>query len=105
MGRSVIEWKSEVFPVDHLFNELVERDWRDKQKVMDSLKDTVDKQRRDLDSTRKEIMEKEMLCAALRVSIHLRVLDYCLHRSFVQLEINVCLCVTETDDVFGNATG
>ncbi|XP_037535214.1 E3 ubiquitin-protein ligase TRAIP [Nematolebias whitei] len=43
-----------------------ERDWRDKQKVMDSLKDTVDKQRRDLDSTRKEILEKEMLCAALR---------------------------------------
>ncbi|XP_017286075.1 E3 ubiquitin-protein ligase TRAIP [Kryptolebias marmoratus] len=43
-----------------------ERGWRDKQKVMDSLKDTVDKQKRDLDSTRKEVMEKEMLCAALR---------------------------------------
>ncbi|XP_008291705.1 E3 ubiquitin-protein ligase TRAIP [Stegastes partitus] len=43
-----------------------EQDWRDKQKVMDSLKDTVDKQRRDLDSVRKEIMEKEMLCCALR---------------------------------------
>ncbi|XP_078103923.1 E3 ubiquitin-protein ligase TRAIP [Sander vitreus] len=43
-----------------------ERDWRDKQKVLDSLKDTVDKQRRDLDSVRKEIMEKEMLCSALR---------------------------------------
>ncbi|TDH14608.1 hypothetical protein EPR50_G00044030 [Perca flavescens] len=43
-----------------------ERDWRDKQKLVDSLKDTVDKQRRDLDSVRKEIMEKEMLCSALR---------------------------------------
>uniref|UniRef100_A0A8D0A8I3 TRAF-interacting protein n=1 Tax=Sander lucioperca TaxID=283035 RepID=A0A8D0A8I3_SANLU len=43
-----------------------ERDWRDKQKVLDSLNDTVDKQRRDLDSVRKEIMEKEMLCSALR---------------------------------------
>ncbi|XP_018535479.1 E3 ubiquitin-protein ligase TRAIP [Lates calcarifer] len=43
-----------------------ERDWRDKQKAMDSLKETVDKQRRDLDSVRKEIMEKEMLCSALR---------------------------------------
>ncbi|KAM4588857.1 E3 ubiquitin-protein ligase TRAIP [Odontesthes bonariensis] len=43
-----------------------ERDWRDKQKVVDSLKDTVDKQRRDLDSVRKEVMEKEMLCSALR---------------------------------------
>nr|XP_046240665.1 E3 ubiquitin-protein ligase TRAIP [Scatophagus argus] len=43
-----------------------ERDWRDKQKVVDGLKDTVDKQRRDLDSMRKEIMEKEMLCSALR---------------------------------------
>uniref|UniRef100_A0A4W6EQ52 TRAF-interacting protein n=1 Tax=Lates calcarifer TaxID=8187 RepID=A0A4W6EQ52_LATCA len=40
--------------------------WRDKQKAMDSLKETVDKQRRDLDSVRKEIMEKEMLCSALR---------------------------------------
>lgn len=35
---------------------------------MDSLKDTVDKQRRDLDNTRKEMVDKEMLCAALRVS-------------------------------------
>ncbi|XP_032368528.1 E3 ubiquitin-protein ligase TRAIP [Etheostoma spectabile] len=43
-----------------------ERDWRDKQKVVESLKDTVDKQRRDLDSVRKEIVEKEMLCSALR---------------------------------------
>ncbi|XP_035008136.1 E3 ubiquitin-protein ligase TRAIP [Hippoglossus stenolepis] len=43
-----------------------ERDWRDKQNVVDSLKDTVDKQRRDLDSTKKEIMEKDMLCSALR---------------------------------------
>ncbi|XP_040889566.1 E3 ubiquitin-protein ligase TRAIP [Toxotes jaculatrix] len=43
-----------------------ERDLRDKQKVMESLKDTVDKQRKDLDSVRKEIIEKEMLCSALR---------------------------------------
>ncbi|XP_039971409.1 E3 ubiquitin-protein ligase TRAIP [Xiphias gladius] len=43
-----------------------ERDWRDKQKVVDNLKETVDKQRRDLDSVRKEIVEKEMLCSALR---------------------------------------
>lgn len=45
-----------------------EREWRDKQKAVDGLKDTVDKQRRDLDSMRKEVMEKEMLCSALRVS-------------------------------------
>ncbi|XP_041815279.1 E3 ubiquitin-protein ligase TRAIP [Chelmon rostratus] len=43
-----------------------ERDWRDKQKVVDGLKDTVERQRRDLDSVRKEIMDKEMLCSALR---------------------------------------
>ncbi|MEQ2169075.1 hypothetical protein GOODEAATRI_021120 [Goodea atripinnis] len=43
-----------------------ERDWRDKEKAIDSLKDTVNKQRRDLDSMRKEIMEKEMICVALR---------------------------------------
>ncbi|XP_029007310.1 E3 ubiquitin-protein ligase TRAIP [Betta splendens] len=43
-----------------------ERDWRDKQKMIDSLKDTVDKQKRDLDGIRKEVKEKEMLCSALR---------------------------------------
>ncbi|KAM7402624.1 hypothetical protein PAMP_017847 [Pampus punctatissimus] len=43
-----------------------ERDWRDRQKVVDSLKDTVDKQKRDLDGVRKDIVEKEMLCSALR---------------------------------------
>ncbi|XP_010733270.1 E3 ubiquitin-protein ligase TRAIP [Larimichthys crocea] len=43
-----------------------ERDWRDKQKATDNLKEIVEKQRRDLDSVRKEIMEKEMLCSALR---------------------------------------
>lgn len=49
-------------------DQFAEQDWREKQKVADSLKDTVDKQRRDLDSARKEIKEKEMLCSALRVS-------------------------------------
>ncbi|XP_061584009.1 E3 ubiquitin-protein ligase TRAIP [Cololabis saira] len=43
-----------------------ERDWRDKQKVIDGLKDTVDKQRNDLDRVRKETSEKEMLCSALK---------------------------------------
>ncbi|KAM3622035.1 uncharacterized protein V6R79_019625 [Siganus canaliculatus] len=43
-----------------------ERDWRDKQKVVDGLKETVDKQKRDLDNVRKEIKDKEMLCSALR---------------------------------------
>lgn len=45
-----------------------EKDWRDKQKSMDNLRDTVDRQKRDLDSAQKEIVEKEMLCSALRVS-------------------------------------
>uniref|UniRef100_A0A8C6UPP3 TRAF-interacting protein n=1 Tax=Neogobius melanostomus TaxID=47308 RepID=A0A8C6UPP3_9GOBI len=43
-----------------------ERDWRDKQKMIDSLRDTVDKQRKDMDGFRKEAMEKDMLCSALR---------------------------------------
>ncbi|KAM4613293.1 E3 ubiquitin-protein ligase TRAIP [Polymixia lowei] len=43
-----------------------ERDWKDRQKVLDSLKDTVDRQKRDLDTMRKEIAEKEMFCSALR---------------------------------------
>ncbi|XP_075997302.1 E3 ubiquitin-protein ligase TRAIP [Genypterus blacodes] len=43
-----------------------EKDWRDKQKSMDNMRDTVDRQKRDLDGVRKEIGEKEMLCSALR---------------------------------------
>ncbi|KAM6927635.1 E3 ubiquitin-protein ligase TRAIP [Xenentodon cancila] len=43
-----------------------ERDWRDKQKVIDSLKDNVERQRSDLDRVRKEMTEKEMLCSALK---------------------------------------
>ncbi|XP_047439885.1 E3 ubiquitin-protein ligase TRAIP [Mugil cephalus] len=43
-----------------------EHDWRDKEKMVAGLKDTVDKQKRDLDNVRKEITEKEMLCSALR---------------------------------------
>ncbi|KAM3878379.1 E3 ubiquitin-protein ligase TRAIP [Diretmus argenteus] len=43
-----------------------EKDWREKQKVVDSLKHTVDKQGKDLDKVRKEIAEKEMFCTALK---------------------------------------
>lgn len=43
-----------------------ERDWWDKQKMIDNLRDTVDKQRRDMDGFRKEAMEKDMLCTVLR---------------------------------------
>ncbi|KAM9408648.1 E3 ubiquitin-protein ligase TRAIP [Pholidichthys leucotaenia] len=46
-----------------------EQDWRDKQRVVDSLKDTVDKQRRDMDSLKKEMKEKEMLCSALKTQM------------------------------------
>lgn len=35
--------------------------------MVESLKDSMDKQRRDLDSLQKEIKEKEMLCSALKV--------------------------------------
>lgn len=35
--------------------------------MVESLKDSMDKQRRDLDSLRKEIKEKEMLCSGLKV--------------------------------------
>lgn len=53
--------------VHHLCGGPAERDWRDREKVVDGLRDTVDKQRRDLDGVRKEIIGKEMLCSALRV--------------------------------------
>uniref|UniRef100_A0A673IY78 E3 ubiquitin-protein ligase TRAIP-like n=1 Tax=Sinocyclocheilus rhinocerous TaxID=307959 RepID=A0A673IY78_9TELE len=40
-----------------------EKEWRDKQKSVDTLKDTIERQKRDLDRLRKEIGDKEMLCA------------------------------------------
>uniref|UniRef100_A0A673IY32 E3 ubiquitin-protein ligase TRAIP-like n=1 Tax=Sinocyclocheilus rhinocerous TaxID=307959 RepID=A0A673IY32_9TELE len=42
------------------------KEWRDKQKSVDTLKDTIERQKRDLDRLRKEIGDKEMLCAVLR---------------------------------------
>lgn len=35
--------------------------------MLEGLKETVDRQKKDLDSVRKEIGEKEMLCSVLRV--------------------------------------
>ncbi|XP_073682359.1 E3 ubiquitin-protein ligase TRAIP [Garra rufa] len=43
-----------------------EKEWRDKQKSVDTLKDTIEKQKRDLERVRKEIGDKEMLCSVLR---------------------------------------
>uniref|UniRef100_A0A8C5D6K0 RING-type domain-containing protein n=1 Tax=Gouania willdenowi TaxID=441366 RepID=A0A8C5D6K0_GOUWI len=41
-------------------------EWRDRQKMVDSLKEMVAKQKKDLDSMRKEVMEKDMLCSTLK---------------------------------------
>lgn len=49
--------------------QIPERDWREKQKVMDDLMGTVELQRKDLDSLKKDINAKEKLCSALRVSM------------------------------------
>lgn len=46
-----------------------ERDWREKQKAMDDLIETVELQRKALENLQKDIMEKEKLCSALRVSM------------------------------------
>uniref|UniRef100_A0A8C7CLX5 TRAF-interacting protein n=1 Tax=Oncorhynchus kisutch TaxID=8019 RepID=A0A8C7CLX5_ONCKI len=43
-----------------------ERDWRDRLKMVEGLKETVDRQKKDLDIVRKEIGEKDMLCSVLR---------------------------------------
>ncbi|XP_056104588.1 E3 ubiquitin-protein ligase TRAIP [Rhinichthys klamathensis goyatoka] len=43
-----------------------EKEWRDKQKSVDTLKDTIERQKKDLDRVRKEIGDKEMLCSVLR---------------------------------------
>ncbi|XP_028303319.1 E3 ubiquitin-protein ligase TRAIP isoform X2 [Gouania willdenowi] len=44
-----------------------DREWRDRQKMVDSLKEMVAKQKKDLDSMRKEVMEKDMLCSTLKM--------------------------------------
>ncbi|XP_051529439.1 E3 ubiquitin-protein ligase TRAIP [Myxocyprinus asiaticus] len=43
-----------------------EKEWRDKQKSVDALKETIERQKKDLDRVRKEIGDKEMLCSVLR---------------------------------------
>ncbi|KAF7693473.1 E3 ubiquitin-protein ligase TRAIP [Silurus meridionalis] len=43
-----------------------ERDWRDRQKAAEALKETIEKQRADLERVKREIGEKEMLCSTLR---------------------------------------
>uniref|UniRef100_A0A8B9HTL0 TRAF-interacting protein n=1 Tax=Astyanax mexicanus TaxID=7994 RepID=A0A8B9HTL0_ASTMX len=50
-----------------------ERGWREKQKAADNLRETIEKQRADLERVRREIGEKEMLCTTLRVSLCLSV--------------------------------
>lgn len=44
-----------------------ERDWRDKLKASEALKETIEKQRANLERVRREIGEKEMLCTTLKV--------------------------------------
>ncbi|XP_077059938.1 E3 ubiquitin-protein ligase TRAIP-like [Siphateles boraxobius] len=43
-----------------------DKEWRDKQKSVDTLKDTCESLQKDLDRVRKEIRDKEMLCSVLR---------------------------------------
>ncbi|XP_056590971.1 E3 ubiquitin-protein ligase TRAIP [Triplophysa dalaica] len=43
-----------------------EKEWRDKQKSVDTLKETIERQKKDLDKLRKDIGDKEMLCSVLR---------------------------------------
>lgn len=46
-----------------------EKEWRDKQKSVDTLKETIERQKKDLDKLRKDIGDKEMLCSVLRVCL------------------------------------
>ncbi|CAL8339767.1 unnamed protein product [Lota lota] len=43
-----------------------DKDNKEKLRALESLRSTVDKQRRDLDNVRKEMVDKDMLCSALR---------------------------------------
>ncbi|CAL8380057.1 unnamed protein product [Boreogadus saida] len=43
-----------------------DKDYKEKLKALEGLKSTVEKQRRDHDKVRKEIVDKDMLCTALR---------------------------------------
>lgn len=82
-------------------DQLVEKDWRDKEKLVEGLKDTVDKQKKDLNIVQKEIMKKDMLCSALKVSrLLLKPIFY------TDLYHNMFVCLAhfhqffiETDDI------
>ncbi|KAJ8361145.1 hypothetical protein SKAU_G00176700 [Synaphobranchus kaupii] len=43
-----------------------EKDWRERHKMVEALKETVDSQKVDLERVKKEVTEKEMICSALR---------------------------------------
>lgn len=81
--------------VRHVSDRLVEQDWREKEKLVEGLKDTVDKQKRDLNIVQKEIMKKDMLCSALKVSrvLFKRVFytDSC---------VNVFVCLAHFSPIF-----
>lgn len=55
--------------VHRVSGQIPERDWREKQKAMDDLMETVELQRKALENLEKAITEKEKLCSALRVSM------------------------------------
>lgn len=82
----------------NLSGQFVERDLRDKQKVVESLKDSMDKQRQDLDSLRKEIKEKERLCSALKVwALCSSLLKSCnIHTDSQSLQLILCSNVSQT---------
>lgn len=86
-------------------NKFPERDWREKQKVMDDLLGTVELQRKDLDNLQKDINAKEKLCSALRVSLLTAFYSDGHHR--IALHFLSLDCFTfhkETDDVLGITT-
>lgn len=64
----VLDCEEWVTVVHHVSDQLVEQEFREKEKLVEGLKDTVDKQKKDLNIVQKEIMKKDMLCSALKVS-------------------------------------
>lgn len=76
-------------------DQLVEQDWRDKEKLVEGLKDTVDKQKKDLNIVQKEIMKKDMLCSALKVSCLLFKLVF-----YTDSYYNMFVCLAHFSPIF-----
>lgn len=85
-------------------HQIPEQDWRAKQKAMDDLMQTVELQKKALDTLQKDIREKEKLCSALRVSTLLVFILWMSKDGCGSIVIRMFVSYKGSDDILGITT-